>query len=87
MHTIEILFLPSPDRIERYCVVIDGQTTLKAAIQASELLNKHTDWEIDTVEAGIYGKKVGLETVLKPQDRIEIYRPLQIDPKEARRKR
>ena len=87
MHTIEILFSPSPNNIERYCVAIDEQTTLQAAIQASGLLNKHTNWDIHTLEAGIYGKKVPLETVLKPQNRIEIYRPLQIDPKAARRKR
>lgn len=36
---------------------------------------------------GIYGKKVSRAQILKDGDRIEIYRPLVFDPKEARRNR
>ena len=36
---------------------------------------------------GIFGKPVTLETRVADGDRIEIYRPLAIDPKEARRRR
>ena len=36
---------------------------------------------------GIYGKLVKPETRLKDGDRVEIYRPLATDPKEARRRR
>lgn len=36
---------------------------------------------------GIFGKKVGLDTLVQPGDRVEIYQALQIDPKEARRQR
>ena len=36
---------------------------------------------------GIFGKRAALDTPLKPGDRVEIYRPLEIDPKEARRRR
>jgi len=38
-------------------------------------------------QVGIFGKLVKPETRLKDGDRVEIYRPLAIDPKEARRKR
>lgn len=34
---------------------------------------------------GLFGQRVGLDTVLHPHDRLEIYRPLKIDPKQARR--
>ena len=87
MPTIELLFLPTPDKIERYNVHIDGNTTLETALLSSNLLKAHPDWDINTLSVGIYGKKAALNTVLKPHDRIEIYRPLQIDPKEARRQR
>jgi len=45
--------------------------------------------ELDLQQAplGIFGKAVKDETVLRDGDRIEVYRPLLIDPKEARRKR
>ena len=36
---------------------------------------------------GIFGKRVSMETRLADGDRVEIYRPLAIDPKEARRRR
>jgi putative ubiquitin-RnfH superfamily antitoxin RatB of RatAB toxin-antitoxin module len=36
---------------------------------------------------GIFGKVVKPETRLRDGDRIELYRPLTIDPKDARRRR
>jgi putative ubiquitin-RnfH superfamily antitoxin RatB of RatAB toxin-antitoxin module len=38
-------------------------------------------------QAGIFGKQVTLDTRLADGDRVELYRPLKLDPKEARRKR
>lgn len=39
------------------------------------------------VEVGIFGKRVTMDTRLADGDRVEIYRPLRLDPKEARRRR
>ncbi len=39
----------------------------------------------DQIEIGIFSKKCETGDVLQAGDRVEIYRPLQIDPKEARR--
>ena len=36
---------------------------------------------------GIFGREVEPATALRNGDRVEIYRPLKIDPKDARRKR
>lgn len=38
-------------------------------------------------QVGIFGKRVTLDTRLADGDRVELYRPLKIDPKEARRRR
>jgi len=38
-------------------------------------------------QVGIFGKRVSLETRLADGDRVEIYRPLAMDPKESRRRR
>jgi putative ubiquitin-RnfH superfamily antitoxin RatB of RatAB toxin-antitoxin module len=45
--------------------------------------------EIDNlrIPLGIWGRKVGLSHVLRNQDRVEVYRPLRVDPKVARRER
>ena len=39
------------------------------------------------VPVGVFGESVGRELKLREGDRVEIYRPLLIDPKEARRRR
>jgi putative ubiquitin-RnfH superfamily antitoxin RatB of RatAB toxin-antitoxin module len=39
------------------------------------------------LRVGIFGRLVGMEEVLRPGDRIEFYRPLQVDPKQVRRER
>ncbi len=56
-----------------------GSTVQEALVQ--------TGWPIGEVVVGIWGRKVPLDQVLQPGDRLEIYRPLQVDPKEARRQR
>jgi putative ubiquitin-RnfH superfamily antitoxin RatB of RatAB toxin-antitoxin module len=45
------------------------------------------DVSIDDHNVGIFSRPVTLATPLREGDRVEIYRPLQIDPKDARRKR
>jgi len=39
------------------------------------------------LHVGIWGRARPLETPLRERDRIEVYRPLTVDPKEARRQR
>lgn len=36
---------------------------------------------------GVYGRRISLDARLADGDRVEIYRPLQVDPKESRRRR
>ena len=42
---------------------------------------------IDAQRVGIFGKRVSADARLADGDRVEVYRPLQIDPKQARRQR
>jgi putative ubiquitin-RnfH superfamily antitoxin RatB of RatAB toxin-antitoxin module len=62
-------------------------TTAKVAIARSGIAAKHAGVDWDTVAVGIFGKRAPLSTVLREHDRVEIYRPLIADPKQARRKR
>lgn len=39
------------------------------------------------LRVGIWGRVRPLDTPLRERDRIEVYRPLTVDPKEARRQR
>ncbi len=62
-------------------------TTLAEAIAQSGIEKEFPGLEIDPARVGIFGNKARLEDELRSGDRVEIYRPLIADPKEARRKR
>ena len=62
-------------------------TTLEQAIAQSALLQQVDGIDLSTCVVGIHGKKKTLDTVLRAHDRVEVYRPLIADPKEARRRR
>ena len=42
---------------------------------------------LDALTLGLWGRAITPATVLQPQDRLELLRPLLVDPKEARRQR
>jgi putative ubiquitin-RnfH superfamily antitoxin RatB of RatAB toxin-antitoxin module len=54
------------------------------AIYLSGILKEFPGIDLNCVEVGIFGKRVTLTTFLQAGDRVEIYRPLQVDPKQAR---
>ena len=60
---------------------------VKQAIEKSDIQKKFPSIDLSKNKVGIFGKKTTLDHVLKNRDRIEIYRPLILDPKEMRRKR
>ena len=62
-------------------------TTLEQAIVLSGVLAEVPAIDLTTMQVGIYAKKKTLDTVLREHDRVEIYRPLIADPKNARRRR
>lgn len=57
------------------------------AIEASGFRTAHPSCSPDDMQVGIFAGKVRMDARLRDGDRVEIYRPLKIDPKEARRKR
>lgn len=66
---------------------VDSGTTVKQAINISGITDKYPEIISGQYQFGVYGKKVSEDAVLMNFDRIEIYRPLKISPKEARRLR
>lgn len=62
-------------------------STVKDAILTSGIFDQFPELILEELVVGIFSKKCELSTVLKEGDRVEIYRPLTIDPKTARRLR
>lgn len=64
----------------------DG-ASLQQALERSGLLGKYPEIDIKKNKFGIWNKLSKLDSLLRNQDRIEIYRPLIADPKEVRKQR
>jgi uncharacterized protein len=60
---------------------------VEAAIYTSGILGKYPEIDLDQTKVGIFGSICSLEHILSEGDRVEIYRPLTLDPKAARRQR
>ena len=61
--------------------------TVRDAILQSGISELIAERDVEACKVGIYGKIKTLDTALRDRDRVEIYRPLLADPKEARRRR
>jgi hypothetical protein len=75
-----------PDKQEIVPVrVPDGTTALEAA-RLSGIVDVFPEIELDATDMGIFGKVIKDPAAheLREGDRIELYRPLRIDPKQAR---
>jgi putative ubiquitin-RnfH superfamily antitoxin RatB of RatAB toxin-antitoxin module len=87
MISVEVAYaLPNKQRIERV-EVPEGSTAIEAVKVSG--IDRHFE-ELDLagdLALGIFGKTVPEKQVLQPGDRVEIYRPLLIDPKEVRKRR
>ena len=82
---VEVAFA-APDKQSILSIeVAEGTTIFDAAVE-SGISKIYPEIDFDSVDMGIFGKTVKKtkEQVLREGDRIEIYRPLLIDPKQAR---
>ena len=83
---VEVVYaLPNTQVLKR--LNVPEGTTVAQAIMLSEITTQFPEIDLTKTKLGIFGKLTQPETTLRHQDRIEIYRPLIIDPKDARRRR
>ncbi len=61
--------------------------TLQQALDASGILQRYPQIDLGTQKVGVFGKLKPLDAVLADHDRVEIYRPLLVDPKLSRQRR
>jgi hypothetical protein len=65
---------------------VPDDSTVEAAIQKSGILKMFPTIDLDTQKVGIFGRLVKLDALLKPGDRIEIYRAITCDPQTVPRR-
>lgn len=68
-------------------VQLEQGATVADAVRASGIADAIGGSGIDYSRVGVFGRVVSPATPLRDGDRVEIYRPLKVDPKEARRRR
>lgn len=76
-----------PARQRILSVELKPGARVEEAIEASGIQELFPQLEVHPDRVGVWSRKVSLREILRDGDRVEIYRPLQIDPKEARRAR
>lgn len=76
-----------PDSVYLQELTLPANSSVQDAIHASDVLQRHPECDLATARVGVFGKLKTLDSVLHDGDRIEIYRPLQADPMESRRRR
>jgi putative ubiquitin-RnfH superfamily antitoxin RatB of RatAB toxin-antitoxin module len=82
---VEVVYaLPDRQRVVRVALR-EGLTALEA-VQKADLAAEFPELAAGDPVLGIYGRRVAGTQVLCDGDRVEIYRPLRFDPREARRK-
>lgn len=83
---VEVAYANAERQVILTCKVPPG-VTVQQAIHISGILNLFPEIDLSKQGVGIYSQRVSLDSFVKVGDRIEIYRPLQIDPKQARKLR
>jgi putative ubiquitin-RnfH superfamily antitoxin RatB of RatAB toxin-antitoxin module len=82
---VEVVYaLPSRQRV--IVLPLAGGLTARQAVEQSGLRDEFPELAACRLDIGIFGRLVDDGQVLKDGDRVEIYRPLQVDPREARRR-
>ena len=74
---------------EQAVIAVEAEPPLSVqqAIERSGILRRFPEIDLAANKVGIFGKAARLDTPLAEGDRVEIYRPLIADPKEARKRR
>jgi putative ubiquitin-RnfH superfamily antitoxin RatB of RatAB toxin-antitoxin module len=83
---IEVAYA-EPDRQLILSVSAEPGMTARQAIERSGMLAHFPDIDLESSKVGVFGKATTLDAEVRAGDRIEIYRPLIADPKEARKRR
>jgi putative ubiquitin-RnfH superfamily antitoxin RatB of RatAB toxin-antitoxin module len=76
-----------PDKQKIFTFTVPEGTTIENTIYQSGVLTEFPEIDLGNQKVGIFSKRCALTDIVKAGDRIEIYRPLKLDPKEKRRLR
>lgn len=85
--SVVVWWSPAPRQVWERALRLPSGATVADAVQASGVLAAFPAIDPGTAVLGVWGRKTRPGHVLRDGDRVEIYRPLRVDPKVARRER
>lgn len=83
---VEVVYALRDEQVLLALEVEEG-TTVRQAIEQSGITLRFPEIRVASERVGLFGTPARLDTKLKDGDRVEIYRPLIADPKQARREK
>jgi putative ubiquitin-RnfH superfamily antitoxin RatB of RatAB toxin-antitoxin module len=84
---VQVAYSPQPEVVDLVSLALPAASTLGDALVNSGLLERHALGDPKALVCGVWAKLRPLDHPLRDGDRVEVYRPLRVDPKEARRQR
>jgi hypothetical protein len=84
---VSVVFSPEPRDVREWTLELPTGSTVADAIRASGLRVEFPATDPAGLTLGVWGRKAVPGQLLRERDRVEIYRPLEVDPKVARRER
>ena len=84
---IEVICSPAPRQVDAVALAVPAGCTAAQALALSGLVARHPAVFGDGTTLAVWGRAVAPATRLLDGDRLEVCRPLKVDPKEARRVR
>jgi putative ubiquitin-RnfH superfamily antitoxin RatB of RatAB toxin-antitoxin module len=82
-----VAFSPEPRDVREWNFELPVGSTVADAIAASGLRTEFPRLELEGLTVAVWSRKAAMDHVLRDRDRVEICRPLKVDPKVARRER
>ena len=84
---ISVAYSPRAGEVDLCELTLPAGSCVGDALSASGLAQRHPELNLGDAALGIWGALSSVDQVLRDRDRVEVYRPLLVDPKEARRRR
>ena len=84
---VQVVYSPRAGAVDEVAVTLAGGASLLDAVRTSGLLERHSHLDMACQSFGIWGRRCDVGATVVEGDRVELYRALQVDPKDARRAR
>lgn len=86
MVRVEVVYCPQAAEADLSRLDLDDGAVVRDALAHSGVLQRHA-LDADRISVGVWFRPCGQDQPLRDGDQVQVYRPLTVDPKQARRLR